>query len=428
MRLTLLLTTLWGMITVVQSPLAAQELSVKELQQYPPEVVNRVYDVYLVNKISAAKQIALANFFLKQDKLIAASILANASQDSVRKLRSLLSEELQTKFKEIKPNSSTEGSEDAVAFINAKIDDLNSIKPLSSSLKRNIVSSFMDNYSHAETNNINLGSFFRKMIVGVLPDTAYYAFLFKEQIHLQAVDFARNYAKTRGFPETTGKLIMKHIEPIVYERQKQLRAIDYLYPFPCKEKDEMRAAVIKKYQNNIVKFQLMYDFGLPRSWFSTVYLNRTDLNLNDAQKEELLNLLMDIKVNDFKNNFEKSNLNISFPDFEIKTLKKILNAPQFTSFLKLKNSNRVSEWAIKQWEEIKQREINSGLDSSKVIAQLYSYQMARAIAFDTLREDKQKQTLTIRSVESNKPAALRRLETARKNKESNAVIKNSFVW
>lgn len=321
--------------------------------------------------------------------------------------------------KYIKPAEGTD-------YINNKIALLDSIKALTQQQKNDLKKNFL---SLCYKRDKSYADNFNDAMHQVIPDTLYYAEIYRDEIGRVA---ASNYSMaitTLVSKNKSTKDGMHFLEPIVLEKEKKLATINYAYPYFSKSKESMIQSTTR-YYDSLIGIALMQDGSVQDgSKFSLAVKNRQKLGLNQTQVDTMLAkviLLVQLK-SDYaaKNPDQKFNVKV----YECEQLPNILTAEQYNELLVINNRDKALKWAKGDWAELQKRQLTEGLDSAKTVHQIYSYDLNRLIINERYENDKAQLTTALQSLATTQPGALRKLKAAQKNSSvANDTAKGNLQW
>lgn len=113
--------------------------------------------------------------------------------------------------------------------------------------------------------------------------------------------------------------------------------------------------------------------------------------------------------------------------FESKALNKLLTDSQFVKLLFIKNKDEARQTAEIKWKLLEEKGLNTTYEKNKTIAEIEKFYFDKFCVSDKYAHDKVKLSDLLRSINANKPQALKALEHAQKNK-NNDTIGKSFKW
>lgn len=160
------------------------------------------------------------------------------------------------------------------------------------------------------------------------------------------------------------------------------------------------------------------------SKFANAVKNREKLKLN---KEQVDNLIYQSKQ---MREMKKQTPSLDLKAYERKLLPTILTDEQYTNLLILLNKKTASDWASNSWNHIKERGIDQGLDSTKVHREIFNYNLAKLVKKDRFGNDAPKTTASLSKMTTERPEALRRLQSDQARNISNKpeAAKTNFAW
>lgn len=160
------------------------------------------------------------------------------------------------------------------------------------------------------------------------------------------------------------------------------------------------------------------------SKFASAVRNRERLQLS---KEQIDNLIYQSKL---MAEMKRETPSLDLKEYERKSLPTILTDEQYTNLLILLNKKQASEWATNSWKHIQERGIDQGQDSAKVHREIYNYNLAKLVRKDRFGNDTPKISVSLARMNTEKPEALRRLETDQARNISNKpeAAKTKFAW
>src|SRR5688572_7890483 len=82
-----------GFSTLCLFPASAQVVSKQVTDKYSPSVITRVYEVTKASNLSPAKQLSLAEFYVRRDSTLAGMLGRNKSAGEIDLVQSALEEE-----------------------------------------------------------------------------------------------------------------------------------------------------------------------------------------------------------------------------------------------------------------------------------------------------------------------------------------------
>jgi hypothetical protein len=178
----------------------------------------------------------------------------------------------------------------------------------------------------------------------------------------------------------------------------------------------LRAAKTKSlYKNKVLR-------PADNSRFAQAIRLRSQLNLDSLQISKLY-----FQTN--KAHELDGDLTFRLREFERSQLPSILRDDQYTKLLKQANHKQALGWAQGDWKELKERGISTGLDSSKVVNEIYNYDIAKLVLQDKYGDSKPLST-NLKELESPIPESLKRLKTARRynNPVADKSSNTTYSW
>jgi hypothetical protein len=298
------------------------------------------------------------------------------------------------------------------AFFERKIEYLNSVKALSSTEIASLRAFFTG--ACVKSSDKSYSDNFMEAMHRYIRDTIYYARLYNKEIDFKSMLNARkeNDDLMRKYKITPAARSV--IVDLVTEKQRSLITIDYTFPvFTTVKQVLLDNANI--YFDSLINLALMKDGSFPRtSQFSIAIKNRAQIGLSANQVDTLyIYAVMLEKL--IKQALDKDpSRPFNALSFEVDNMVKILTEEQYMRVLNIKNKRQAFNWAQSDWQELKQRGLTEGLDSTIAIYTIAEYNTARLSIKDRYVNDQEKMNKYIGDLDiNNRPAAMIRLKAAR---------------
>lgn len=160
------------------------------------------------------------------------------------------------------------------------------------------------------------------------------------------------------------------------------------------------------------------------SKFAHAIKNSNQLQLNKKQIDDLFfqtGLMSDKKV---------ANPDLNLKEYERSQLPAILTDKQYIELLVILNKTKALNWAKKSWEEMKSREINQSLDSTKVIAENYNYNLYKLVSRDRYGDHTVEASENLQKMINDMPDSALQLasDKARNPIKKEETLKTNFSW
>lgn len=161
-----------------------------------------------------------------------------------------------------------------------------------------------------------------------------------------------------------------------------------------------------------------------KSKFASAVRIRQKLKLDESQISNLIhqsNVMAEMK---------RENSDFDLKAYERKTLPNILTDEQYTKLLINLNKERASAWAKNSWNELKERGIEKGLDSTKVYNEIFNYNLGKLVSYERFANDVTTPSTTTNRLKTEKPQALQLLDfdKARNVNEKSKTVNPAFAW
>lgn len=414
---TKLVLTLCSLIAIFQAN--AQQISEKMLKSCPPTVALKVYDIASKIMLSEEKQLALAKMFQDQDSMVIAAMTGGIKSSEIPNLRAqsenYLSNILSAKeLKALNTAKEKELSASRLVYLDKRIAELDSIKPVEIS-KKNMIRNIYLNLCNRPGIQNQVDNF-NEALQFSLRDTSYYAALNRTQIKEKASKKASSKVALLLKEKKIGKGSASKFYSLQYAKEKELATLDLIYPYQNPEKSKLQDAIIAKY-DSLVNPLIEFDPNNlpPTSFFSEVIKSKKYLKLNQSQIDSLAKKGYELdKVRRAHN--EKSGFNrFNTTEYELTNIRKFLNEDQFNKFLILKNTPKAKQMAQKDWQEMKLRKLTNGNDSATTVNQLINYELAKLVAKEQYANDLIRQEENLKAIKQSEPVLLKKMYMARKS-------------
>lgn len=160
------------------------------------------------------------------------------------------------------------------------------------------------------------------------------------------------------------------------------------------------------------------------SKFASAVRNKEKLKLDKTQVD---NLIYQSKLMAEK---KAENPSLDLKAYERKLLPTILTDKQYTDLLIHLNRKTASDWTTISLKHLQEREIDQGLDSSKVRIELFNYNLAKLVKKERFGNEASKTSESMSKLTTELPEALRRLQSdqVRNKSKKSEETKTKFAW
>jgi len=384
-----------------------------------------VLEIAKITNLPLNKQVLLATHFTKRDSLKLAALLSNDNNKNLVSIDSIYSVSMagilttdQLKkwmthkiYQRVALCGAESDEKKASYYTEDLLSKLDSVKPLTDVQKNKVRNSF--NRFIKIDNNLGYGDHFMTALRSVTKDTGYFAYLYKTEINRMGatntsrdvLEYYNRYKLTRSGTDEVGKKIQ--------ERAYCRATIFYTLPNGSRYKDSLTAHTEKFYDALIIS-ALYKDGNFPHpTQFATAIKNRQKLKIDDNLVDSLIKIAVSLEQSwsayEVKNPLGK----FDPKPYEAAYLPKMLSDDQYMKLLEYQYETQAGEWAIGDWDELKQRNLTDGLDSAYTIKEITKFNSSRLALQARYANDKPMMYAQIKALDANKPAASKKLSAAR---------------
>lgn len=152
--------------------------------------------------------------------------------------------------------------------------------------------------------------------------------------------------------------------------------------------------------------------------------NKNELQLSEKQIDSLISRHQQMCKQDFEQRYGKSQLGFTTKEHENETLLRILTPVQLTTFLQILNKEVSRKNAQTDWEKLKQYKLVNDFDKERTINELKEYQLKLLVAdgMNSMEKNK-KNSFARQDIIDNKPAVLKELEISIKREREKKVVR-----
>jgi hypothetical protein len=425
----------------------AQTLDPYIANNYPSQVVTKLYNLVSKTSINSSKQIAIADIFKSQDDSIANMIKNNEPKrtiDSVNKIymnswRAVLSatDEFYYSTETAKENKELRYSYYLLSMAINNKDLLNLNQPVVDYILSKIDSLKIKEdlfYQQSPSQYFNSYTLQNKYLNDVFSDEQY-----KKLIEIKAKEKALIRAKTdweelNNLGLAAGlnadSTIIQFIDfylskDYIYGRFQnnsiaKRKALQNLYDT---EADPVRKLYYARKYKNAGQNNKPFEF----SQFLFAIKNTDKLGLNEGQVKDLFgkaNELEKLKEEAYRQDSSKP---YDAKKYECENLKQILTETQYNQFLVEKNRGRAKNLALADWRELVQRNMTFGHDKDSTVGVLTNFYMQRQSIYDHYEDDKIKQSDMLKLLYQTTPSAIKALLKARRSPANNTQGQG-YIW
>jgi hypothetical protein len=165
----------------------------------------------------------------------------------------------------------------------------------------------------------------------------------------------------------------------------------------------------------------------PNSLFFETVEQKNYLVLTDTQVDTLIKQGFEFDKMISKSISEKSKLNFDSLKYERDHVSKILTDEQYNKFLIVRNLKIAREFAMTDWQTVKENGVATQADSAKYFKQIENYQLARCVAVDRYQGDLAHRTANLKAIDRSRPDILWRLRTAQRTKKDTTSMAKGYV-
>ncbi|MBK0384459.1 hypothetical protein I5M32_15950 [Pedobacter sp. SD-b] len=419
-------TSLKMMLCMLSIPIALQaQLSPKVKQQYPALVVAKVFDVASKIKLPEDRQLALANYYKKQDSLGVVALAKGEPMETVSDYynfypKAVLSAEDWNDYVLI-----TLGSNLKLRHAIKYRDDLK----LSKTELENLLLALENAKQKMHEANFNITKFDAEQLPKIL-GTQKHRQLLSLFYHEKAVNNAReDYHRTLKYNLITVADSLKKVNEFYNYELAKLIEIDLV----AQSGDYKKIDSVKKTQE-INKPQILWKANalaakLPHAKLTELVNYRKEVGLSANQVDTLVTRIIQLEKTKFYEQLNNPYGYFTATTFETENILRILTKPQLETYLSLKNKNKAIYNTQKNWQKLKALNLVKDADSVTINREHEAYELKYLVANQILLMEKsQRNAFNRLTIQNTKPPLLKQLDALATEKAATANTKKQLAW
>lgn len=215
---------------------------------------------------------------------------------------------------------------------------------------------------------------------------------------------------------------MNNIRTIIGKRETRKATYQFIYPDDEIARYEARQRVTNEFKPFLIRYLFVAGEIVGSYNCRMVMRNKDTLMLSAKQQASIVDTAVEL------DQLLEKQPNMDSRGYELKSFGKIFNNRQMDLYLSLKLNDEVKGQVAASWIKLKDNQLDYGLDSTIVAAELYRYHMARSKANYLYYNNDALRNAAVESINNSAPLAIRRINAIPAAQKAKAAYNGSFSW
>jgi hypothetical protein len=212
------------------------------------------------------------------------------------------------------------------------------------------------------------------------------------------------------------------IRNLLYEQEIRKATYHFIHPDDEVACYESRQRIIKEYRKPLVRKLFLAGEIVGSYNCRMVMRNKDTLRLSPTQQAAMAEVAVEVDQR------LKDDPSMDLRGYELAAFRKIMSARQVDFYLTLKLHDEVMGQMTASWTKLKDHQLDYGLDSTAVAAELYRYHLSRDKAIYLNYNNEELRNESVRVINEAAPLAIRRINAIPAAQKAKAAYNGSFSW
>lgn len=212
------------------------------------------------------------------------------------------------------------------------------------------------------------------------------------------------------------------IRSLLYEQEIRKATYYFIHPDDEVARYESRQRITKEYREPLVRKLFLAGEIVGSYNCRMVMRNKDTLRLSPTQQAAMAEVAVEVDQR------LKDDPAMDLRGYELAAFRKIMSARQVDFYLTLKLHDEVMGQMATSWTELKDHQLDYGLDSATVASELYRYHLSRDKAIYLNYNKDSLRNAAVDAINSAAPLAIRRINAIPAAQKAKTAYNGSFSW